>query len=189
MSSASRSSSRKAKFGSGLFATTEHDRDLDLVALLKKPDHVALLGLVVVRIDLRSQFHFLDDRLRLVAARFALLDCGFIFELAVVHEFRDRWLTVRSNLDEVKVCVSCEPQRLVDADDTDLFAVGSDQTDFRYTDPLVDAGFDADGASLLSGGQLQRRSQSWAGYCPTRIPGNLKGRQVGANSASGSDGG
>ena len=56
----------KTQFGSALFTTAEHDRDFDLVARLQEPLDVTLLGLVVVRIDLRAELHFLNDRVRLV---------------------------------------------------------------------------------------------------------------------------
>ena len=38
---------------------------------------------------------------------------------------------------------------LADRDDADLLAVGADQADLGHADPVVDAGFSADGASLV----------------------------------------
>jgi len=55
-----------AEFGPRLLATAEHDRHLDLVACLEEPLDVTLLGPVVVRVDLRPDLDFLDDRLSLV---------------------------------------------------------------------------------------------------------------------------
>ena len=66
--------------------TTEHDRDLDLVAPSQEPDDVTLLGLVVVRVDLRSELHLLDDRVDLVLAGLARLHGRLVLELAEVHE-------------------------------------------------------------------------------------------------------
>ena len=43
-----------AQLGAGLLAPAEHDRHLDLVAGLEEPLDVALLGAVVVRVDLRA---------------------------------------------------------------------------------------------------------------------------------------
>src|SRR3954471_20862870 len=63
------------EFGTGLLAATEHDRDLDLVPRFEESHDVTLLGLVVVRVDLRPEFHLFDDRVHLVAARFARLLC------------------------------------------------------------------------------------------------------------------
>jgi hypothetical protein len=63
------------ELGPGLLATPEHDRDLDLVALLQEALDVALLGPVVVRIDLRPQLDLLDHSLGLVLARLPGLEC------------------------------------------------------------------------------------------------------------------
>jgi hypothetical protein len=41
-----------------------------------------------------------------------------------------------------------QAQCIADGDDADLLTVGTDETYFGDTDPVVDAGFDADGASL-----------------------------------------
>src|SRR4051794_11304769 len=45
-------------------ATAEHDRDLDLRPLVEEADDVALLGLVIVNPDLRSELDLLDVNLR-----------------------------------------------------------------------------------------------------------------------------
>src|SRR5674476_1201116 len=76
----------KAELGPGLLATAEHDRHLDLVASLEEPLDVALLGGVVMRVDLRPELELLADRIDLVLARFALFDCFLIRELAEVQE-------------------------------------------------------------------------------------------------------
>src|SRR3954454_22554838 len=43
------------ELGTRLLTAAEHDRDLDLVARFQEPHDVTLLGLVVVRIDLRPE--------------------------------------------------------------------------------------------------------------------------------------
>ena len=53
----------ETQLGAALLATAEHDRDLDLVARLEESHDVTLLGLVVVRVDLRAELHLLDDGL------------------------------------------------------------------------------------------------------------------------------
>src|SRR5215210_4492277 len=50
-------------------AAAEHDRDLDLRALVEEALDVALLGLVIVNSDLRPELDLLDVDLRLVLAR------------------------------------------------------------------------------------------------------------------------
>src|SRR5215207_5765093 len=56
------------QLGAGLLASAAHAGDLDLVTGTQEPDDVTLLGLVVVRVDLRSQLHLFDDRVGLVPA-------------------------------------------------------------------------------------------------------------------------
>ena len=57
-----------SEFQPGLLATTEHDGDLDLRPCFEEADHVALVRLVIVRVDLRPKLLFLDDGLLLVLA-------------------------------------------------------------------------------------------------------------------------
>jgi hypothetical protein len=52
-----------------LLAAAEHDRDLDLRALVEEALDVALLGVVVVDPDLRPELDLLDVDLDLVLAR------------------------------------------------------------------------------------------------------------------------
>jgi hypothetical protein len=125
---------------------------------------VALLGAVVVRVDLRAELDLLDDRLRLVLARFPGLDRGLVLELSVVHELTDRGACGRRNLDKIEVGLLREPERLGNGDDPDLLTLGADEPDLRCADALVDARFDADVTSTgsscsavagLSGGALR----------------------------------
>ena len=115
----------------------------------QEADHVALLGLVVVRVDLGSQLLFLDDGLLLVLARLARLLSRLVLELAVVHDLADRRLGVRGYFDEVEIGVRGDAECIFDAHDAYLFTAGSDQADFRYANALVDAGLSADGASYV----------------------------------------
>jgi len=55
-----------AQLGPGLLTPPEHDRHLDLVPGLEEPLDVALLGAVVVRVDLGPELDLLDDGLGLV---------------------------------------------------------------------------------------------------------------------------
>ena len=129
----------EAQLGPRLLATAEHDRHLDLVARLEEPLDVALLGAVVVRVDLRAELDLLDDRVDLVLARFPGLHRGFVLELAEVHELGDRRPGHGGHLDQVEVGLLGQSQRVLDADDADLLAVGADQAHFGDPDALVDA--------------------------------------------------
>jgi len=138
----------KAEFRSTLLTSAEHDRDLDLVPRLQEALHVTFLGFVVVWIDLGTKLHLLDDGVRLVPPGFAFLERCLVLELAEVHELAHRRLGHRCDLDEVKVGLNCEPQCILNADDAYLLTVWSDQAYLGYANPVVDPGFDADGASL-----------------------------------------
>src|SRR6185437_6108473 len=140
----------EAELGTGLLATAEHDRHLDLVPRLEEPLDVALLGAVVVRVDLRAELDLLDDGLRLVLARLPRLERGLVLELPVVHELTDRGPRSRGNLDKIEVSLLREPERLVDRDDPYLLALRADKPDFRRADPIVDTRVDADVTSTGS---------------------------------------
>ena len=110
---------------------------------------MTLLGLVVVGVDLGAKLLFLDDGLLLVLARLARLLSRLVLELAVVHDLADRRSGVRGYFDKVEIGVRGDAESVFDAHDAYLLAAGSDQSDFRYADALVDAGLSADGASLV----------------------------------------
>ena len=110
---------------------------------------MTLLGLVVMRVDLGTKLLFLDDGLLLVFARLAEFLCRLVLELSVVHDLADRGLSLRGYFDEVEIGIRGDAERVLDAHDAHLLPAGSDQTDFRYADALVDAGLSADAASLV----------------------------------------
>jgi hypothetical protein len=83
---------------------------------------MALLGAVVVRVDLRPDLDLLDDRLRLVLARFPGLERRLILELAEVHELADWRPRRRRDLNKVKVRLLRQPERVIDRHDPDLLA-------------------------------------------------------------------
>ena len=135
------------QLGAGLLATAEHDRDLDLVATLEEAHDVALLGLVVVGVDLRSELLLLDHGELLVAAGLPGLLRALVLELAVVHELADRRAGGGGDLDEVELGLLRQPQGVLDAHDADLLAVRADQADLGNADAVVDARLCADGVS------------------------------------------
>ena len=141
----------ESELGATLLTSAEHDRDLDLVAGLEEADDVALLGLVVVLVDLGAKLHLFDDGVSLVLAGLTVLHRRLVLELAVVHELGDRRARHRSNLDEIEVGLLGEPQGILDPDDSDLFAVRTDQSHLGDADPVVDAGFGADVHSFFGG--------------------------------------
>jgi hypothetical protein len=138
------------ELGPGLLASPEHDRYLDLVALLQEPLDVALLCAVVVRVDLGPQLDLFDDRLGLVLARLPGLQGRFVLELPVVHELADRWPGHGRDLDEVEICFLRQPERIVDGNYPDLLAGWADKTHFGDPDALVNTRFGADVTSCVT---------------------------------------
>src|SRR5947209_779058 len=150
-----------AQLGPRLLTSAKHDGDLDLRSRLQEADYVALLGLVIVIVDLWPQLLFFDDGLLLVAAGFARLLRRLVFELAVVHDLADRRPGVRGNFNEVEIGVRGDAQCVLDAHYAYLLPPWADQPDFRYADALVDAGLSADGASLVGVISFEWRPQRW----------------------------
>ena len=138
-----------AQLGPRLLTSAKHDGDLYLRSRFQEADYVALLGLVVVIVDLWSQLLFFDDGLLLVPAGFARLLRRLVFVLAVVHDLADRRSGVRGDFDKVEIGVRGDAQCVFDAHDAYLLPPWANQSDFRYADALVDAGLSADGASLV----------------------------------------
>jgi len=54
------------------------------------------------------------------------------------------------DLDEIEIRLLRQAKGVVDTDDADLLAVGSDETHFVDTDPVIDAQLCADGSSYCS---------------------------------------
>ncbi len=128
-----------AALGVRHLAPAEHDRDLHLLPLLEEPQDVALLGLVVVRRDLRPQLHLADRHLLLVLARRLLLLLLLVLVLRVVEHAADGRARLGGDLDEVEVPLARILERLVGLHDADLLALLVDQAYLGDTNTLVDA--------------------------------------------------
>src|SRR5215813_12714126 len=89
------------------FATAEAQRHLDLVAFPEEANHRAHLHIVIVIVDHRAKFDFLDFDDLLLLARFRLLLLLLKFVLAKIKQLADRRLCVRRNLAEVTARLSC----------------------------------------------------------------------------------
>lgn len=134
----------EAKFWSRLFTSTEHDGDLDLGSLIQESDHVTLLRLVIVIIDLGTKLLLLDHSLLLVLTSFAGLLVLLVLELAEVHDLDYGWLRVRCNLDQVEICIVSQLACVLDADDACLLTIWTYKTYLGNPDTFVDANFSAD---------------------------------------------
>src|SRR5262249_24127158 len=76
------------------FATPEAQRHLDLVAFPEEANHRAHLHIVIVIVDHRAKFNFLDFDDLLFLARFRLLLLLLKFVLAKIKQLADRRLSV-----------------------------------------------------------------------------------------------
>jgi hypothetical protein len=132
-----------------LLAAPEHDHHLDLVALPQEPFDVALLGAVVMRVNLQAEADLFQHRVGLAAAGVAGLLGGLVLVLPVVHELRDRRARVRRDLDQVEVGFRGQPQGHLQFDNPHLFPGGAHEAHFRHSDAVVDPGF-ADDSLLVA---------------------------------------
>ena len=120
-------------------AAPEHDRDLDLRALVQEARDVAFLGLVVVDPDLGSELDLLDVDLRLVLAR----ELRFLLELVpvlpVVHDPGNRRVRLSRDFDQIEVLPVCVLTGVVGRLDSELLSVLADQPNVRDANRIVDA--------------------------------------------------
>ena len=100
---------------------------------------MVLLGLVVVRRDLRAQLDLAHVHLLLVAARGLGLLLLLVLVLRVVEHAAHGRAGVGSHLDEIEVALLRVAEGLLGVDDTDLVAVLPDEANLRHPDALVDA--------------------------------------------------
>src|SRR5438105_960293 len=122
----------------GRLATAEHDRDLDLRALVEEALDVGLLCVVVVDSDLRPELDLLDVDRRLVLPGELRLLLLLVPVLPVVHHPRDRRIGLGSDLDEVEILRVRVLERLLRLLDPHLTAVLVDQPYARDPDRVVD---------------------------------------------------
>src|SRR6476620_6006089 len=103
-----------------LLPAAEHDRHLDLRALVEEALDVPLLGVVVVDPDLRPELDLLDVDRHLVLPRELGLLLLLVAVLAVIHHLRDGRIGLRGDLDEIEVLAPRVLARFVRVLDTDL---------------------------------------------------------------------
>src|SRR5689334_17078234 len=118
----------------------EHDRDLDLRAMVEEANDVALLRLVVVDRNLRPELDLLDVNLGLMLPRELRLLLLLVAVLPVVHDLGDRRIRLGGHLDEVEPLGLGVGERLLGRLDPELRAVVVDEPDARHADVLVDPG-------------------------------------------------
>src|SRR6266536_1855816 len=138
-----------AELGVRHLSAAEHDRHLDLVALLEEPLDVALLRLVVVVVDLGPHLHFLEGHQALLAPGLLGLDGLLVLVLRVVHQFGDRRPRQGRDLDQIEIGAARDPQSGLRVHDPELLAGRTDHPELRRPDTVVDSRLNADTTSLL----------------------------------------
>src|SRR5438270_3528422 len=137
-------------------ATSEHDRDLHLLACFEELLQTLELGLKVMLRHLRAQLHLfqLDDVL-LPPLLFFSLD-RIELEASVVDQAADGRARLRRHLDEIESLLVRDAQRSIRGQDAKLVVLVIDQTHLRAADLIVDS-------QLLKRDRTPPRSNS--GFC------------------------
>jgi hypothetical protein len=120
--------------------SSEHDRDLDLVAFVEELLDLAGLRVEVSGTDLRAVLHLLDRNVGALASGVTLSLRLLVLPLAVVHDPADRGVCLGRHLDEVEVLLSRDREGFRERLYPDLVAVGPYKSYFSSTDAIVDPG-------------------------------------------------
>lgn len=121
-------------------ASPESQRHLDLVAILKKPEHVAHLDIIVVHIGVGPELDLFDLDDLLLLAGLGLFLLGLVFELTEIHDLDDRRVRIRRNLDQIQPGLLGQLHATPGRYHPHIFAVGADKSDFCRINPVVHAG-------------------------------------------------
>jgi len=130
------------------FSAAKNDRHDHFVFVLQET-----LGLIHLKLDiviprLGTETDFFD--LGVVDVCFVLFLLLLIFEFAEIHNPADRWLFVRSHLDQIEPRLASPKQRLLGGNNTELPALGGNDPDRRDPNLFVDAMLLLDGSRLRS---------------------------------------
>jgi hypothetical protein len=122
-------------------AAAEANRDLQLVALVKELRGGADLRIDVMVVDLRRDPDLLPRHGLLLLLRVLGLLLQVVAVLPEVAHARNRWLDIRSDLDEVVALFLRLRERARRRDDPELLAIGTEKANGRNTDRFVDPQF------------------------------------------------
>mgnify|MGYP007042151713 FL=1 len=136
----------------GHFATTKLKMHFDLVSLVQEILSMPDLGEVVVFININAEFDLLDLAHNVLLFFFLLGEV--VAELPEIHDAANRWLSIRSDLDQIHPDTASAANRLVQAQDAKLF-IGccKNHAHFPCTDPLIDANILNINSASSSGGE------------------------------------
>ena len=128
-----------AVLGSPHLTHPEHDRDLDVLALVEELARLPGLGFEIVNVDVGPVLDLFDLDLMLLLLRLARLLLLLEAEAPIIHDLADDGAGVRGHLDQVEPLLPGHVEGLVDGHDADLLAVGADEADRRKPNSFIDA--------------------------------------------------
>ena len=117
------------------FTTAENNGNLNFVFVLEETDRLSNFRSDIVFAGLWPKSNFFG--FGLVGALPRLL-AFFVLVLAEVHNSADGWLFVGRNLNEIQTSVASAIESLIGRNDAVLSAIGTDYTDRRDADLIVD---------------------------------------------------
>ncbi len=120
------------------FTAAEHDRDLDLIALVQELPDVVGLGLKVVDIDFRPVLHFLDRNHVLMLLGFLGALALLILILAIIHDPAHGRRRIRRHFHQIETTILCFDQRVLGPHYPELIALLVNDADLARPDPFVD---------------------------------------------------
>lgn len=120
------------------FAPTKPQRNLDLIAFFKKAQYAAHLDLVVMVFRAGTKFYFLDFDLLLLFAGLSQFLALLKLELAIIHDLADRGIGIGRDFDQVQFCFGSTIKRIAGSNDTGLFTIFIDESNFTCRDFVID---------------------------------------------------
>ena len=129
----------KTQFPVGVFAASEHERNLYAVAVFNKFFEVAHFCIVVMVAHVDVVFDFFELGLHLVLFLFFLFLFLIIFVFAVIHDSANRWLGGGGYFHQVQSVFMGTSQCVACFYDTHFRSIVVKQPDFRYADAVVDS--------------------------------------------------
>ena len=123
----------------GHFTTTETERHLYLHLFAEEVDGMLQLNAKVMRVDVGAKLDLLNLIRVLVLLGFLFLLGLLVTELAVIDQFTNRRIGVRSDFDEIHAAVAPERDGITEGHHPQLTAFGVDDTDLAGTDFAINA--------------------------------------------------
>jgi hypothetical protein len=121
------------------FTTAEPQRDLYLVAIVQKLEHVTHFDVIVIGIGVRSELDLFDFDDLLLFARFGFALLGLVFEFAEIHDLAHGRVGIGRNLDQVQSSFFGHFHGAAGCHDPDVFTVGTNKANFVRADIFVNA--------------------------------------------------